>query len=83
LGDRKKAGLLLEVAEKLTKVKESVAKGKKIDALKIDPPVSPVVILGLDDASRLESIVSLHLITINVEFNEIIQELTVRFEEHK
>ncbi len=35
------------------KVKETVISGKKIDVLKIDPPVSPAVILGYDDATRL------------------------------
>lgn len=32
-----------------------VAKGKKIDLLKVDSPVSPVTMLGYDDSTRLES----------------------------
>ena len=46
----------LDVAEKLAKVKQSVADGKRIDMLKIDPPVTPAILLGYDDVKRLESI---------------------------
>lgn len=40
---------LLKIAENFAKLKEMVAKGKRIDILKIDPPVTPFVILGLDE----------------------------------
>ena len=45
----------LEIAEYMTKMKKTVAEGKKIDLLKIEPAVSPVLILGYDEATRLES----------------------------
>lgn len=56
IGDRKKAAEFLGAAENLANLKQTLIKGKKIDILKVDPALSPAVVLGYDDASRIESI---------------------------
>jgi len=45
----------LEAAEKLHALKGIIAQGKKIDILKIEPPVVPAIILGYDETTRMES----------------------------
>jgi hypothetical protein len=45
--------------------------GKHIDLLKIEPAVSPLVILGYDESTRME------------KFNEVVVELNARLEDHK
>ena len=45
----------LETAEKLKKAKSMCAEGKRIDPLKIEPEVSPMVLLGYDEATRINS----------------------------
>jgi hypothetical protein len=40
-GDRKKALEFLNAAENFKKLQESLAKGAKIDILKLEPPISP------------------------------------------
>lgn len=50
-----KAAQFLSIAENFAKVKLSISQGKRIDMLKIDPPITPSVILGYDDSKRLES----------------------------
>jgi hypothetical protein len=45
----------LTTAENLAKLKQTLASGKKIDILKVDPAVTPAVILGYSDQERLES----------------------------
>jgi hypothetical protein len=52
VGDRKKAAEFLGVAEKLKVMQEAIQKGKKIDVLKIDPDVTPAVILGYSEEER-------------------------------
>ncbi len=52
VGDRKKAGEFLGVAEKLKVMQEAIQKGKRIDTLKIDPDVTPAVILGYSEEER-------------------------------
>jgi hypothetical protein len=42
---------------------DTVMKGKKIDPLKIAPPVTPAVMLGYDESTRIE------------KFNAVIAEL--------
>lgn len=37
------------VAEKFANLKQTLLKGKKIDMLKIDPPLTPAVVLGLSE----------------------------------
>jgi len=44
-------------------MRKILAEGKKIDLLKAEPPLTPAVVLGMDDATRLK------------KFNEIIEEL--------
>ena len=55
IGDRKRAAEFLEVGEKLKKLQQSIADGKKIDVLKIDPEVTPVLILGYNEEERQKS----------------------------
>lgn len=74
--------VFLKSAENFAKLKETVIAGKRIDVLQIDPPISPVLILGLNEEVRLKSII-LFIFINNIEFNEIISELNVHFEEHK
>lgn len=45
----------LEIAENMQKLKQTMIQGKKIDLLKIEPAVSPVLINGYDESTRLES----------------------------
>lgn len=45
--------------------------GKKIDILKLEPAVSPLLILGYNESTRME------------KFNVVIDELNNRLEEHK
>jgi hypothetical protein len=45
--------------------------GKHIDVLKIEPAVSPLVILGYDETTRMQ------------KFNEVVVELNARLEEHR
>jgi hypothetical protein len=52
IGDRKRAAEFLEVGEKLKKLQQAIAEGKKIDVLKIDPAVTPVLILGYNEEER-------------------------------
>ena len=63
IGDRKRALEFLTTAENLQQMRKTLAEGKKIDLLKADPPITPAVILAMDDATRLK------------KFNEIIEEL--------
>lgn len=55
IGDRKRAAEFLEVGEKLKKLQQAIAEGKKIDVLKIDPAVTPVLILGYNEEERQKS----------------------------
>ncbi|CDW72042.1 UNKNOWN [Stylonychia lemnae] len=71
IGDRKKAIEFLQIAENLANLKETLVSGKKIDTLKIDAPVNPATVLGMDDKTRLK------------QFNDLIDDLNKRFEEHK
>ena len=71
---------MLNSAENFSNLKQTLVAGKKIDLLKVDPPLSPVVILGFDDATRIQSKFEL---IIAIEFNDIISELNTRLEEHK
>ena len=52
VGDRAKAGEFLKIAEKLKLMLETIQKGKKIDMLKIDPEVTPTIILGYSEEER-------------------------------
>ena len=52
VGDRKKALDFLNIAEECKKLQETMAKGKKIDILKVEPAISPAVILGYSDEER-------------------------------
>ena len=55
VGDRAKAAEFLRIAENLKKIQEEITKGKKIDILKLDPPVTPVLILGYNEEERQKS----------------------------
>ena len=55
LGDKKRASEFFEIAEKLKYVQISISNGKKIDLLKLDPPVTPVLILGYNEEERQKS----------------------------
>ena len=55
VGDKKRASEFLEIAEKLKQVQISISNGKKIDLLKLDPPVTPVLILGYNEEERQKS----------------------------
>ena len=55
IGNRKLAGELLNSAENFSKLKIALTSGKKVDLLKVDPPLAPSVILGYDDATRIQS----------------------------
>ena len=52
VGDKKRATEFLEIAEKLKQVQVSISNGKKIDLLKLDPPVTPLLILGYNEEER-------------------------------
>jgi hypothetical protein len=52
VGDKKRGMEFLEIAEKLKQVQVSISNGKKIDLLKLDPPVTPVLILGYNEEER-------------------------------
>ena len=52
------------VAENLANLKQSLVNGKKIDILKIDPPVNPATVLGMDDQTRLNSNITLSFINV-------------------
>lgn len=71
IGDRKRALSYLEIAEEFQNLKQTLVSGKKIDVLKLHPPISPVVILGYDESTRIE------------KFNLVINELNSNLEEHK
>lgn len=66
----------------MAKLKETLVSGKKIDVLKIEPAVTPNIILGYNDEQRFESNQDILLISV-IEFNAAISELNDRFEEHK
>lgn len=51
-GDRKRATEFLNIAENFKKLQEAISKGKRIDILKVEPPVSPAVILGYSEEER-------------------------------
>ena len=53
MGDRKRAMELLLKAENFSNLKHTVVEGKRIDILKIDPPVTPVLILGYNEEERV------------------------------
>ncbi len=55
VGDKKKANEFLEIAEKFKQVQVSISNGKKIDLLKLDPPVTPMLILGYNEEERQKS----------------------------
>lgn len=55
----------------MKKMLEQVANGIKIDVLKVQPPMTPIVILGYSDEERLE------------RFNNVFQEYNKKFEEAK
>lgn len=55
VGDRVRASEFLMVAENLKKIQDEIAKGKKIDILKLDPPVTPALILGYSEEERQKS----------------------------
>ena len=71
VGDRKKAAEFLAVAERLKLMQETIQKGKRIDTLKIDPDVTPAVILGYSEEDRQK------------KFNELVKVYDQRFEENK
>lgn len=52
VGDRKRAIEFLDIAENFKKLQESIVNGKKIDKLKIEPPISPAVIMGYGEEER-------------------------------
>jgi len=54
VGDRKKAAEFLQLAEKFKKYQAAVMEGKKIDPLKIEGPVTPAVVLGLEESERIQ-----------------------------
>lgn len=70
-GNQKKALEFLNIAERMKKMLEQVANGTKIDILKVEPPMTPHVILGYSDEERLE------------KFNSIFAEYNKKFEEAK
>lgn len=53
IGDRKRAAEFLQAAEHLANMKQTLIKGKRIDMLKAEPPLTPAVVLGYDDATRI------------------------------
>ena len=55
VGDRAKAAEFLKIAENLKRIQEEIAKGKKIDILKLDPPVTPFLTLGYNEEERQKS----------------------------
>ncbi len=55
VGDKKRAMEFLEIGEKFKKVQVSISQGKKIDLLKLDPPVTPNLILGYNEEERQKS----------------------------
>jgi len=71
LGNRERASKLLLLAENFSNLKYTLIEGKKIDILKIDPPVTPSLILGLTEEQRIN------------KFNEIIESYNSCFETHK
>jgi hypothetical protein len=56
----------LGAAEHLANLKQTLLKGKKIDLLKAEPPLTPAVVLGYDDATRLNSKIILLIIILRV-----------------
>lgn len=52
VGDRKKAAEFLSVAERLKLMEENIQKGKRIDTLKIEPDITPAIILGYCEDDR-------------------------------
>ena len=69
-GNKQKTLEFLQIAERLQKCKELLLKGKKVDMLKIEPEVTPQVVLGIDEATR------------NKKFTLLIAELNKEFELH-
>jgi len=55
VGERKKAFEFLNAAENFKKLQESIAKGRKIDILKVDPALTPCDILGYNEEERQKS----------------------------
>lgn len=53
--DRARAMDMLKIAENFKRLQEAIAKGKKIDILKVEPPVSPEILLGYSEAERQKS----------------------------
>ena len=51
-GDRKRATEFLNIAENFKKLQEAIANGKTIDILKVEPPVTPAVLLGYSEEER-------------------------------
>ena len=52
VGDRKKAAEFLSIAERLKLMEENIQKGKRIDTLKIEPDITPAIILGYSEDDR-------------------------------
>ena len=52
LGKQDRAANFLQTVDNLQKLQQAIAKGIKIDILKIDPPITPNVILGYNEAER-------------------------------
>ena len=44
----------LDKAERLNQFKQLILKGKKIDMLKVEPELTPAVVLGYDEKTRVE-----------------------------
>lgn len=61
VGNSKKALEFLKVGEKMKKMLDSLAQGIAIDILKVDPPISPALILGYSEDERQESNFTAHL----------------------
>jgi hypothetical protein len=71
MGDRKKAAEFLGVAERLKLMLQTIENGKRIDTLKIDPAVTPAIILGYSEEERQK------------RYNELLKVYEQRFDENK
>ena len=60
VGDQKRATEFLMTAENFKRMQNMIAEGKKVDILKVDPPITPAVILGMSEEERQKSIVYFH-----------------------
>jgi hypothetical protein len=56
VGDRKRAIEFLDSAENFKKLQAAIVAGKKLDKLKVEPPLTPSLILGYGEEERQKSI---------------------------